>query len=581
MKLRDKPEKSAFNAKEKNAAPERALTFERNLLDIDRRKALLRFGFKDVGGQPNYLDVPRKLMSDPAEIVKHLLDAGADLSADKKVCAACVTNALANLKNSIVLNLTRRAGWYSDKGAVSFVLHKRTYGPAKNTLQFFSEEAEDRALGMRSGTLENWRAGLQEPCKVSDELVVAIAISASGPLYFIIGNAEPAVYDLHGAPKPPGDNREWKSSSGKTLVARAGQSTFTAAARTDLHTMNMTDVAVEEACYASNDLALYMDELGTAGEGASGKHLALGPLIYRIISGKGRKRSKAYTRTIGLANLSWICPVVMTSEDELDAGKSLRKEGHQVRMVAIPFAPTWDGGTFHRISDPLERSRLAKLVEDTISDNYGVAIPKYIANLVKYYPSLATDITKIRDEFVEGVGAARNSFEKRFAEKFGILMAAAVLMVRYEIAPWDEARAKEAITAVYKRSRSATVSIPEVTNRLLDELREAVRKRDRFPRLTKGGTLSLEQQKKAWGVIRKVGDEKNVAVMKSASFRRRVHPPAAADVVLDELAKRDLVVRSPDGNLKYQLAVKGLSKKRPRYICIRGLVSSTVKRSKV
>ena len=47
--------------------------------------------------------------------------------------------------------------------------------------------------------------------------------------------------------------------------------------------------------------------------------------------------------------------------------------------------------------------------------------------------------------------------------------------------------------------------------------------------------------------------------------------------VLEQLARDDHLVKGPEGNLKYQLAVKALSNKRRRYVCIKGLVQSNFK----
>lgn len=140
-------------------------------------------------------------------------------------------------------------------------------------------------------------------------------------------------------------------------------------------------------------------------------------------------------------------PVITTGEDELDSSKEVRKEGAKARMVAISFAPTWQGGTFARVTDPAARTKLARTVEETISANYGVAMPAYLERLCKDYNTLAPDIRKIIDDFVESVGAANDTGERRYAEKFGMPLAGALLLARYGIAPWTEDRARDAATS--------------------------------------------------------------------------------------------------------------------------------------
>ncbi len=77
-------------------------------------------------------------------------------------------------------------------------------------------------------------------------------------------------------------------------------------------------------------------------------------------------------------------------------------------------------------------------------------------------------------DFVRDVGAAGNIWEKRYAEKFGIVLAAATLLARFDIAPWTEARAVTAVTNLYNASRNLTVSVPQATDALLDHVRKAV-----------------------------------------------------------------------------------------------------------
>ena len=82
-----------------------------------------------------------------------------------------------------------------------------------------------------------------------------------------------------------------------------------------------------------------------------------------------------------------------------------------------------------------ERNRLAQLIETTITANYGVMMPSFLSQLTQNQTALATDILAMRDKFVRDVGATGNIWEKRYAEKFGLPLAAALLLVRYGIAP--------------------------------------------------------------------------------------------------------------------------------------------------
>ena len=536
---------------------------------VGKGLSFYRVRFKDLGGNQCWLDIPRRLFAKPSEVAGLLLDAHADLTDTKQ----CVVEALEQLGNKPTLKLTDRLGWDDGVGdGSSFVYFGKTYGAARDSLQLDDDPNRNAALGKKLGTLEKWRDGLNEPCKYSDHLVFSIGVAGSGPLYGLIGNPEPAIYHFQGAHMPSGDKRIWKSSSGKTLSARAAQSLFGTCSRTALFSFNMTAIAVEETCFSCNNLVVVLDEEGAAGEGEGGKMIGAKALPYRIIGGQGKKRSKSYSSSHGLSNRSWVVPVITTAEDELDTGKSDRKEGARVRMVSIPFPPTWAGGTFHTVASESERNKLAAQVEATIEANYGVAMPKFLGHLVKDRAALAADIVKFRDDFVENVGATGNSWEKRYAEKFGMVLAAARLLVRYGIAPWTDDRAVTAVTNLYKASRSLTVSVPQATDALLDKLRKAVAAKKRFPRVGKGQSLSPVQKKEVWGVVREIGGKNNVTALKPSRFMKLVQPSAVAEQVLEELDARKLLVKDGD-NLKRQVLIKGLTQKRARYVCIKGLVA--------
>lgn len=538
---------------------------------VGRNQSFYRCAFNDLEGNPQWLDVPRKSFAKPGLAVDELLNAHAELPLDHKQQKKCVIKAVKKMGKKDTLKVTDRLGWNEGVGdGRSFVYFDQTFGASKDSLQLDHDANRNSALGKTSGTVDAWTGGLAEPCEYADQLLTNISIAASGPLYGLIGNPEPAIYQNQGAIKPVGDDRAHKSSSGKTLSARAAQSMFGSCALTDLHGFNTTEAALEETCFSCNNLLLVLDEEGTVGE-AGAKAIDPKTLPYRILAGQGKRRSKAYAGSHGLSNRSWVLPVIATSEEALDQGKSVRKEGAQVRMIPIPFPPTYQGGMFSKAKKG-DRARLAKLVEDTISENFGVAMPKLLECLVRDRHALAADILKLRNDFVKAVGVAGNSWETRYAEKFAMVLAGARLMVRYGIAPWTDARAIEAVTNMYRASRSLTVSADQATEAFLGTARKLVKAKVRFPKLRKGASLNDRHQKKAWGVIREVGGKKNVTAIRPARFNAMVVPSAASDLVLEELDSRKLLVKDPSGALSRQLMVKGLSEKRARYVCVRGLV---------
>jgi hypothetical protein len=84
------------------------------------------------------------------------------------------------------------------------------------------------------------------------------------------------------------------------------------------------------------------------------------------------------------------------------------------------------------------------------------------------------------DKFVVWVGANSDPWERRLAEKFGIVLAGAILASEFGIAPWTEKRAANAIGAIYRLSRGALASGSEATDALIGILGITVRELDRL-----------------------------------------------------------------------------------------------------
>jgi hypothetical protein len=193
---------------------------------------------------------------------------------------------------------------------------------------------------------------------------------------------------------------------------------------------------------------------------------------------------------------------------------------------------------------------------------------------------LADEVSEIRNKFVQTVNASEVNWEKRFAEKFGIVLAATVILAQAGLAPWSQDRALEAVTNIYRSSRSLTVSVPQAADTVLARLKKAVVSKVRFPRLRKGEKLALADRKDAWGIVREVDGVKDVTLVRRRRFQKLVRPSAVADQVLAELDARNVLVKGSGGNLTRQVLVNGLTTKRARYVCIKDLVSRTSKASK-
>jgi putative DNA primase/helicase len=212
---------------------------------------------------------------------------------------------------------------------------------------------------------------------------------------------------------------------------------------------------------------------------------------------------------------------------------------------------------------------LTSQVEETISSNYGVLMPGYLRELVPLRAELPARLRGIIDEFVDEMHANNDPWERRFARKFGIVLAAALLLSEFGLTPWTKKRARIAVRRVYKRSRAASASVKEAADALLRRLKKLVRAGTRFPAIKKGQSLPADQAKKAWGVIWKLPEAKRTILIPYSRLESLVMPSAITGAVLHELAAREILLKADDGKLTRQVMIKGLAgDKKPRYVCL-------------
>jgi putative DNA primase/helicase len=539
------------------------------VLNIDRGESYYEVSYIDLDGVKRSKRLARELFLNPGKVAELLIKAHADLPDDREAAVALIKNALST-KDDRKYSVTARSGWHDEH---TFVSPTKTFGRLADDLIWDGSDI-DHALGQTCGTLSAWREGMREPVKYSDFLVFACSVPGASSLLDVIGEDEGAVFHFHGIDAGKANREKTKSSSGKSLAARGAASTIGRCRKNDLVTFAASTRGVEDYCAAHSGFGAFFDEEGRALGTGTGPRIKSDELPYLVASGRGGLRSTKATRDPDLENLTWSLFAISTGEDPLDGvtGRPARPEGAQVRMCCVPVPAGKAGGIFNRVdgtrAEILATSkRLARQVEETIAYNYGVVAPAYLSELVADRITLGRRVRRIIDKFVKRVGADTDPWERRFAEKFGIVLAASILMSEFQVAPWDAKRARRAIRRIYQLARSAIVSVDEAKNALIRQLRKLVLKGERFPRIRKGQLLSKEQAAKAWGVTKNTPQGGRVVLIPHRRVVGLVKPAAIAKAVLDQLAKDRILARSSDGKLTRLTMIKALTdSKRRRYL---------------
>lgn len=547
----------------KTSEAENPLRIVGTAFHIDRNQSFLAVEYPSLEGRQKRMLIPRELFRVPTRVADELIRCDARLDAP----VAAVKMAIAKMDGRTLphIQLTRRTGWV---GETSFVYPTKTFGALDGKFLYDPVDQIDPSLGQAKGCLRSWRQGLREPCRHSDYLIFAVSVGPASCLLDITGHAEGAIFHLHGTTRQLKDDTvKTKSSSGKTLTIRAGVSTMGACGTNDLFSFAITERAVEDFCFSRNNLLVALDEEGRSADATSSRVRTVS-LPYIIPAGRGAVRSNRATSDGNLKNLTWSILALSTGEYPLDdPRRAPRPEGAQVRMIGIPVPPGENGGIFNRVngsrSAVLKKCKmLARLVESTISGSYGFAMPAFLEEVVRLRPSLKPRVISLVTEFVNSLCTNGSPWERRFAEKFGFVFAAAILMAELKIGPWTKKRARRAVKAMYTRARSANVTISQATDAVLSRLKKRL-KTGKFPELKKGG----KPDGSSVGFVRRLSKGRIALIIRRSNFGALCHPPAVTSAVLAELAARGVLIKDADGKHTQQIKLIG-SNERQRFVCL-------------
>lgn len=483
--------------------------------------------------------LPRSQKARPDAIITTLLDLGAILPDTAKDQRALVETALrAEVASGEFV--TPNVGWHED----TFVLPDVTIGPKSGKLRYLFQEAwggryfNPQMIGdYTSGTLEAWREGLVEPCRFSSFLPAVMCTSFAAPLLEKVGASEGFLINLQGP-----------SGAGKTTALLATQSVGGQAVRNKLVTFDFTKTGVQEHAAASNGQAIVIDELGRLEGTPKQREASINELSYMIGGGRGRKRSKAAV-ALGHRELSWTTAGVTSSETRLGSD---RPAGAEVRMIDLAIPEGTETGIFDLVPEGASSAPLAAMVEDTIKSNYGHALRAYVGYLIET-PAAYAEAKRIIDEFVAKVAGNGTLFEKRFAGKFGALLAGGVIAVRAGVAPWGEKQIRRAIGKAYRIARRDVATSEARVQAVLREVAKEAKSGRRFPLWKKGRTVPED----AWGVRRTVGGTRKIVLLPEAAARIASRQGVTRTELDAELVRLSLVERNPaNGGVRSQIALR-------------------------
>ena len=153
--------------------------------------------------------------------------------------------------------------------------------------------------------------------------------------------------------------------------------------------------------------------------------------------------------------------------------------GDKVRLFDISVPAAEKSGIFDRIpGGPTKRAKrsvkLIQRLERGYLSNHGHIFRRWLAYLLS--SNCSPTLIEAANDFVRRVGAEDNGWQKRFAQKFGIIYAAMKLGVEGGLLPWSAELPLKVAIKCYRKAREGTSSDKDYTQYLANRLSKAVMK---------------------------------------------------------------------------------------------------------
>jgi hypothetical protein len=425
------------------------------------------------------LELPPSLVNELATFEKKLRDAGAVLPKDDAELKSLLAEvAKSDAPEEYVYEA--HAGWIEDRAA--FVTINGVMGKASARIIGINRaNAVDDPSGRltTSGTWKSWRSSVGELARSSSIMMLTICGALAGPL-LAINKRQSFTICLY-----------CRTRVGKSIATLMGASVIGVGRIEDLISWNITDARLEQRLAEHNDGMMPIDDLMTMTGTDRDKYLRIRGLAYKLTQGWVTARHDSYTRAQDGVHGSWRSITFTSNEkavrDLAKAVKLERQHGEALRLIDQPAVldgldhifdcqfpdisasefQVWKRKTFAAIADACEA-------------NHGKVLTKYIKSLIAHGRDVESYIDKRIAYFL---GHVCDEFDgeiaRDVAEKYGLLYAAGMLAVRYELVPWEKNELLYAITKCYVAARDLLpddgVSVRQGVRNLRGRLRSLTR----------------------------------------------------------------------------------------------------------
>ena len=455
-------------------------------------------------------------------------------------------------------HILHRQGWHQKR----FVFAGASVRLGDQILSFEPAHPDHARNFGCAGTLDGWKEGVAMYAEHSTRLTLAISLAFAAALLPFCDVESGGIHLV-------GD-----SGMGKTTLLLAASSVGGKAVRNNLYSWDVTRTGLEELAGAYNHMLLCLDEIERAANTAT-RAREVRDAVFRLASGTGRIRSAIYGKKIGNSTITWKLFFLSTGETSLNEVASMdalgRLKGEVVRAIDLPAKVHDQYGIFESL--PSEYTASVKLVERIEAEclrNYGVALREFVKRIAQDQATIRNNIAKRMETFYGVARVPKERWQYRFAKRFALAYAAAMLAVKYDVVPWNSKKAARAIITCYSAARE---TIPDVAKLRSAGLAKVV------SQLSGGAeilNLARSGHNRRWSTgdlqnaeaFRRAGKDGTQYLVDPKTFIGWFDSQLQADLVLAELDRCQLLVKDRPNLKTLQVSISGIAGRR-RYYALR------------
>jgi hypothetical protein len=420
-------------------------------------------------GKRGVLRIDNSGRSDFERVRRELMSRNARLPDDKKDAIAFVQELMRRVPSRPIVAVSSPMFCANGTG---FVMPKYLYRAAVGRYTWDSENAPPH-FGSVAGNFEAYSSGVLEPALESPYVTLSVLMALGSSLLGYVKSrgrpkflTETAIFHFAG-----------ESSSGKTTLGLVANSVF---GPPDIETdYEVTDRGIAEQAYQRNNLGVVIDDTENLGHDDREVWTKMQKFAHLVPSGRSKKISNRAAKA-GLPAMRFGCFGISNGPKtfaEITQTLKFTRHGDRVRLLDIKIPDSEAGGIFGSAmtasgSGVENSAALVTMIERTIGDHHGVLFDRWIQHLLDN--DLVDRIEKLVAHFVALNTHGEDGLEKRFAKKFAILYAAAVIGVEAGLLPWPKDWPMRAVRHCYVNSRKVrdpgAVYVKRALKRLADEL---------------------------------------------------------------------------------------------------------------